>query len=220
MGIQIGAGFRYHAKYYLDERQGIARTKLDLKEWTVPVPEGFEVYLMETGLWYTYSSTNDDQETGKFKPRSGGLGQEDIDRLTAKINEAEANAKAYTDKKVSDLVDYLSTGKTRCVVESLNGDEFGGHGWKTVLKASVVIGAVGAIDVTQHAEYWKWTRTSGDDTADAVWNAAHEHHNNRELSIEVGVDIPYESIQCIFNCSVNMPNEVTLEGGYGIQLTG
>ena len=73
--IEIGTNFSYKGPRFLDERHGIARTKEDLRNWTIPIPEGFEVYLDSNSdsdggpAWYTYSSRNQDESTGHFKRR-------------------------------------------------------------------------------------------------------------------------------------------------------
>ena len=69
MAINIGSNFLYQGKQYLDGRVGKAKTIEDLKNWNIPIPDGFEVFL--NGSWYTYNSNNTvDIETGKFRRRS------------------------------------------------------------------------------------------------------------------------------------------------------
>lgn len=69
MSINVGSNFLYQGKRFLDERIDKAKTLEDLKSWSIPVPDGFEVYV--DGLWYCYNSTNETNEvTGKFKRRS------------------------------------------------------------------------------------------------------------------------------------------------------
>lgn len=66
--INIGTNFEYQGDLFLDGRQGEPLTKNDLLNWSIPIPEGFEVCLDKT--WYTYNSTIDpDQETGYFHKR-------------------------------------------------------------------------------------------------------------------------------------------------------
>lgn len=63
----IATNFSYKSPHFLDGRQEWARTKADLKKWSVPVPEGFEVCV--DGIWYYYEPEADDPETGKFVER-------------------------------------------------------------------------------------------------------------------------------------------------------
>lgn len=67
MATLIGTNFSYKAEDFLDERQGSAKTKDDLKNWSIPVPEGFEVCLDST--WYYYSSKITLQDTGHWIPK-------------------------------------------------------------------------------------------------------------------------------------------------------
>ena len=69
--IKIGTNFSYKGILFLDDRQGIARSKSDLRNWSIPVPEGFEVYLLLEGdsAWYTYKSDYNSTETGHFERR-------------------------------------------------------------------------------------------------------------------------------------------------------
>lgn len=69
--IKIGTNFLYKGSLFLDDRQGIAESKTDLLEWSIPVPEGFEVYLNlgNDPAWYTYKSSYWSEETGHFERR-------------------------------------------------------------------------------------------------------------------------------------------------------
>lgn len=73
--IEIGTNFSYKGPRFLDERHGLAGSKNDLRDWSIPIPEGFEVFLNDVNsdegpAWYTYSSSNEyDEFTGKFKKR-------------------------------------------------------------------------------------------------------------------------------------------------------
>lgn len=70
--IKIGTNFLYKGPLFLDSRHGIATSKSDLKNWSIPIPEGFEVYLNieNDPAWYTYNSRNPiNQETGHFERR-------------------------------------------------------------------------------------------------------------------------------------------------------
>lgn len=69
MAIYIGTNFSYQGGLYLDERQGMADTLEDLKNWDILVPEGFEAYCKEQGQWYIWRSKNNSPTTGKFTLR-------------------------------------------------------------------------------------------------------------------------------------------------------
>lgn len=72
MSIQIGTNFDLKSKQFLDSRQGV-QAKSDLKNWTTPVPPGFEVCLGE--VWYYYDPTFEgaaNSETGYWIPRLVG----------------------------------------------------------------------------------------------------------------------------------------------------
>lgn len=72
--IQIGTNFLYKGEQFLDNRLSIPKTIADLRNWIIPVPEGFEVFV--EGDWYIYNSTYIDPEeditknTGHWKKRS------------------------------------------------------------------------------------------------------------------------------------------------------
>ncbi len=69
--IKIGTNFLYKGPLFLDDRHGIAKSKNDLLNWSIPVPEGFEVYLnLENDpAWYTYNSSINLTDTGHFERR-------------------------------------------------------------------------------------------------------------------------------------------------------
>ncbi len=85
--IEIGTNFSYKGPLFLDDRHGIAKSKLDLLNWSIPVPEGFEVYLdLENDpAWYTYNSRTNLEDTGHFKRRI------DEGWVTNEINEVNAD---------------------------------------------------------------------------------------------------------------------------------
>lgn len=73
MAINIGSNFSFQGQQFLDDRQGIAKTKRELLNWNLTVPEGFEVCC--EGVWYTYQPKQDkDPETGYFHQRDEQLG--------------------------------------------------------------------------------------------------------------------------------------------------
>ncbi len=70
MGINIGDNFDLRSEKFMDNRQCLAVDLNSLKNWDVPVPDGFEVYVDQK--WYTYDSNNElDATLGKFKERKG-----------------------------------------------------------------------------------------------------------------------------------------------------
>jgi len=89
MAIIITDQFRLRQKNFLDDRQGIATSLSSLKSWdfsTVPIPEGFEVYV--NGVWYIYkSSYTDDPETGKFRSRLEDQGAADFEERISQLEE-------------------------------------------------------------------------------------------------------------------------------------
>ena len=88
--INIGTNFLYKGVLFLDDRQGIAKSKHDLLEWSILVPEGFEVYLnLENDpAWYTYNSNYWSDETGHFERRlDKGYVDSKIEEIWIEINE-------------------------------------------------------------------------------------------------------------------------------------
>ena len=69
MAINVGSNFMYRGEKYLDDRlNGITGTD-DLKNWSIPIPNGFEVFFNDH--WYTYNSENTFDDTlGYFRIRS------------------------------------------------------------------------------------------------------------------------------------------------------
>ena len=66
MSIKLGTNFDLKSKQFLDSRQEV-QGKSNLKNWTTPVPPGFEVCLDE--VWYYYDPTINLDETGHWIPR-------------------------------------------------------------------------------------------------------------------------------------------------------
>lgn len=90
MAINIGASFLYKGKYFLDDRQNLPVTTNDLKNWSIPIPEGFEVYLSSENQWYEFRSSYSDDITGHFRKRNKY--NED------KFNEIEENLDKFEQK--------------------------------------------------------------------------------------------------------------------------
>lgn len=89
MAIRIGSCIEFQGKYFLDQRQGIAKSTDDLLNWEIPVPEGFEVYL--EGEWYTYKTNYSSDVTGHFYKRDQRIEDTEIDlsKLWKKVGELE-----------------------------------------------------------------------------------------------------------------------------------
>lgn len=67
MATYIGTNFALEGKEFLDQRQGLAGRLEDLKNWSIVVPEGFELCL--GGSWYYYDSQINLPDTGHWVPR-------------------------------------------------------------------------------------------------------------------------------------------------------
>lgn len=95
--INIGTNFLYKGILFLDDRQGIARSKNDLKEWddtNVPIPVGFEVYLNTENdpAWYTYKPA-----------QSGGIYNEETGWFERRLD------KAYVDSQIEVINNQINT---------------------------------------------------------------------------------------------------------------
>lgn len=72
MAIEIGAPFQMFGRWFDVTRQSLPTLESLRKVNDYLYPEGYEVKCDETGLWYNYSSMNeDDPLTGKFRLRLG-----------------------------------------------------------------------------------------------------------------------------------------------------
>lgn len=68
MAVNIGTNYSFKGKQFLDDRQGIIQRKEELKDWKIPVPEGFEVFV--EGEWYIYKPNEEPNTvTGQWFPR-------------------------------------------------------------------------------------------------------------------------------------------------------
>ena len=95
MPTLVGTNYSYKAKDFLDERQGIAKSKEELKNWTTPVPESFEVCL--DGVWYYYDKNIDLKDTGHWVPRTA-------DTLDSSVSDKQS-ASTGSLKEVKDQID-------------------------------------------------------------------------------------------------------------------
>lgn len=110
MSSNIGTNFSYRSKEFLDDRQGMADSVRDLKNWSTPVPEGFEVCLK--GVWYYYDSTQNLPETGHWIPSVSKSIDDVVDNQKQTVS-AEVVEKIVGDIKeitdeVTDLNDFSS----------------------------------------------------------------------------------------------------------------
>ena len=67
MSAIIATNFSYKGEEFLDSRQNQCKELSDLKNWDTLVPDGFETCL--SGVWYTYDSSRENEETGHWFPR-------------------------------------------------------------------------------------------------------------------------------------------------------
>ena len=121
MAINIGASFSYQGKYFLDDRQNNPKTKNDLKNWTIPVPEGFEIYLPADGEWYVFKSTYNETETGHFRKRNRGNDDkfDEIDNTLDQVQEDIDNLEKKTDTTNSNLSN-LTTLVNNTITDTTN----------------------------------------------------------------------------------------------------
>lgn len=113
-------------------------------------------------------------------------------------------------------------GAPHCVLVSSNGNEFGDIGWRTTLKGSIALGVLGVVDISDKVREWKWSRISGESpdeiNSDLLWNQEHQHHNQRDIDLVVGDDIPLYTPTCSFRLTATLPDRVVV-GEYLITLT-
>ena len=102
MSVNIGSNFLYQGKKFLDDRINIARLE-DLKDFKIPIPDGFEVCV--DGNWYTYKSTNTiDPVLGRFRLREViSISQEFGDSDETTISQATLT------KKIEELEGYINS---------------------------------------------------------------------------------------------------------------
>lgn len=67
MALKIGTNINYEGHEFLDVRQNTPKTLNDLKNWSVLVPNGFEVCVNND--WYVYDPAYTSEETGHFQKR-------------------------------------------------------------------------------------------------------------------------------------------------------
>jgi hypothetical protein len=122
--IKIGTNFLYQGPLFLDSRHGIATSKTDLKNWSIPIPPGFEVYLnLENDpAWYTYRPDLDNPyiDTGYFERRLDKVYVDsEIDGVKASIANISqqvddlSNAIELIDIKPNLTLDVTSNGGRR-----------------------------------------------------------------------------------------------------------
>ena len=99
MPTLVGTNFSYQAEDFLDGRQGIAKSKEELKNWSIPVPESFEICL--DGVWYYYDETIDLEDTGHWIPRVA----EKLNEIVSEKQSASINSVKEVNEKVDNVVD-------------------------------------------------------------------------------------------------------------------
>ena len=106
MASNIGTSISYQAQDFLDERQGMAKTKEDLLNWSIPVPEGFRVCMK--GEWYYYNPLVTLPDTGHWVPTiSRGL-SDVVDENNQVISATMAQELQDTIDKVSGSIDSIN----------------------------------------------------------------------------------------------------------------
>lgn len=106
MPSQLITNLSYKAEKFLDSRQDEAKTIEDLRTWSTPIPDGFEVYLEATETWYVYNSKGKvSPETGKFSPR----GKKALDDLDNKLTRSVEENKTALESKITEHAD--TTGR-------------------------------------------------------------------------------------------------------------
>ena len=88
MSLNIGTNFNYQGEDFLDSRQGAPTSTDDFKNWTIPVPLGFEACL--NGTWYMWMGPDspDDPELGHWRKRPMGEGGGNYDEVIDKLMRA------------------------------------------------------------------------------------------------------------------------------------
>lgn len=88
MSLNIGTNFNYQGEDFLDSRQGAPKSTSDLKNWTIPVPLGFEACL--DGTWYMWMGLDsaDDPVLGHWRKRPMGEGGGNYDEAIDKLMRA------------------------------------------------------------------------------------------------------------------------------------
>ena len=107
MSAKIGQNFSYLGRNFLDNRQGIPKTEGDLKNWSYPVPVGFEVCLGTT--WYYYDPGKTTENTGHWIPRvcsdlDSGFNNQAVSKLVLQneLNKSKTEINELK-KKISEL---------------------------------------------------------------------------------------------------------------------
>lgn len=109
MAVKIADQIKLRQENFLDDRQGLATSTDILLNWDftkIPIPEGFQVFLL--GDWYIYkSSFTPDNVTGYFRKYSEDLGIKNIEEIEEdSIYSRFDLSRCYT-AKFSDILDPL-----------------------------------------------------------------------------------------------------------------
>lgn len=146
MSIKLGTNFDLKSKQFLDSRQEV-QGKSNLKNWTTPVPPGFEVCLDE--VWYYYDPTVNLDETGHWIPRL--VGSEELEsgeiieasnraisadavdaineRLNGKLEEIEtnySNADQILEEKIQEINARLNADADEAAGYKISNIRWGG----------------------------------------------------------------------------------------------
>ena len=107
MSIKLGTNFDLKSKHFLDSRQEV-QGKSDLKNWTTPVPPGFEVCLDE--VWYYYDPTINLDETGHWIPRLVSSEELESGEIVEASNRAiSANAVDAINERLNGKLEEIET---------------------------------------------------------------------------------------------------------------
>lgn len=122
MSINIGTNIGYQGNDFLDSRSSVEHLD-DLKNYSLLIPEGFEVFCKEDGFWYKYNSEITDEITGHFIKRanaeySGSVIEEKDLEIKEKYDDFIDKAFPYCFLKNSanDNTKFFEIGQTDCVL--------------------------------------------------------------------------------------------------------
>jgi hypothetical protein len=119
MSTYIGTNFSYKAEDFLDGRQGIAKSKEELKNWTTPVPKSFEICL--SGTWYYYDSEKNLDDTGHWIPRVTESLEDTTDDSRAVSVAALRDLSDQVGVDINALKDYVKSTENTVHPSSISG---------------------------------------------------------------------------------------------------
>lgn len=112
MAIKIGTSFEYTSDKYLDERLNRLKSLGDLKAWTDPLPDGFEVTI--EGTKYIWSPQDPAGEFGKWRPY-----------VTSDYKAESNSARPVSQKAANEIHQRLSKSETSRTEVVLTGETKG-----------------------------------------------------------------------------------------------